>query len=342
MPTLFFCFVAFLLASYLVLDGYDLGTGILHLGIARDDAERRQVIATIGPLWDGNEVYLVAAGGTLFFAFPELYALAFSGFYLPLMIVLWLLILRGVSLDLRNHLDSPLWRQALDVTFSLSSLLLAFFLGAAVGNVVRGVPIGPERWFLQPLWTTFRTGRDTGILDWYTIVVGATATLVVAEQGALWIAYRTTGAVRERARALAPRLWAVAALLTVAMSVVTFLVQPRIPDTLLHDRWRLVFPVGGVVALVAAPLAQRAGRDGLAFLAWSAFAALLLASAAFGLYPWLLPSSIDPRFTLTVAEAHALDSSLRIGAVWWPVGMGLAVAYTVFVHWVFSRRTSTG
>src|SRR5512146_1861847 len=117
MGTLFFCFVAFLLAAYVVLDGYDLGTGILHLRLARDDAERRQLLATIGPLWDGNEVFLVAAGGTLFFAFPELYALTFSGFYLPLMVVLWLLILRGISLDFRSHLAAPPWREACDAVF---------------------------------------------------------------------------------------------------------------------------------------------------------------------------------------------------------------------------------
>ena len=338
MGTLFFCFLLFLLAAYLVLDGYDLGTGMLHLGIARDDAERRQLLATIGPLWDGNEVYLVAAGGTLFFAFPELYALSFSGFYLPLMIVLWLLIARGTSIELRSHLPSPLWRQALDVVFSLSSLLLAFFLGVAVGNVVRGVPIGPERWFLQPLWTTFRPGRDAGILDWYTTLVGATAAIVVAAQGALWIAYRTAGPVHDRARALVPRLWASGAALTVVMSVATFLVQPRVVEALLHEPWRLAFPAGAAIGLVATPLAHRRERPGLAFAAWSAFLALLLASAAFSLYPVLLPSSIDGAYALALDQARAADRSLRIGAVWWPIGMALAVGYTIFVHRRFSDR----
>src|SRR5512140_325978 len=138
MGTVFFCFIAFLLAAYVVLDGYDIGTGLLHLRLARDDAERRQLLSTIGPLWDGNEVFLVSAGGTLFFAFPELYALTFSGFYLPLMVVLWLLILRGISLDFRSHLETPLWRQFFDGTFALASGLLAFLLGVAIGNVVRG------------------------------------------------------------------------------------------------------------------------------------------------------------------------------------------------------------
>jgi cytochrome d ubiquinol oxidase subunit II len=338
--TLFFCFVAFLLAAYLVLDGYDLGTGMLHLRVARNGPERRQLLATIGPLWDGNEVYLLAAGGTLFFAFPELYAVSFSGFYLPLMIVLWLLIVRGVSIELRSHLPSPLWHQALDVAFSASSLLLAFFLGVALGNVVRGVPIGPERWFLQPLWTNFTVGRDTGILDWYTVLVGATAALAIAEHGALWIAMRTAGAVRDRARALARPLWAWAAALTVVMSAVTFLVQPRVAEAFRDGPWRIVFPLGAVAALVGTPLAHRGGRDRVAFGLWSAFLALLLASAAFGLFPWLLPSSIDPRYALAIEEARAPDPSLRIGAVWWPIGIGLALAYTAYVHWRFSGRVA--
>ncbi len=338
MGTLFFCFVAFLLAAYVVLDGYDLGTGILHLGVARDDAERRQLLGSIGPLWDGNEVFLLAAGGTLFFGFPELYAVSFSGFYLPLMIVLWLLILRGLAIELRSHLPSPLWRQALDVVFSGASTLLAFFLGVALGNVVRGVPIGPERWFLQPLWTDLRPGRDAGILDWYTILVGATSAVVVAEQGALWIAHRTAGPAHDRARALVVRLWIAAAALTVVMSLVTFVVQPRVLESLLHDGWRVAFPAGAAVALVAAPLAHRRGRDGLAFAAWSAFMALLLASAAFGLYPALLPSSIDPKYALLLDQARAPDRALAIGAVWWPIGVGLAVAYSAYVHWRFSGK----
>ncbi|BDG08545.1 cytochrome d ubiquinol oxidase subunit II [Anaeromyxobacter paludicola] len=340
MGTLFFCFLAFLLAAYVVLDGYDLGTGMLHLGLARDDAERRQLLRTIGPLWDGNEVYLVASGGTLFFAFPELYAVSFSGFYLPLMIVLWLLIVRGVSIEVRSHLLSPLWRQAFDVGFSASSGLLAFFLGVAIGNVVRGVPVGADRWFLQPLWTDFRLGKETGILDWYTVLVGTTATFVLAEQGALWIAWRTAGAVRERALALATPVWAVSAVLTVVMSGVTFLVQPHIPAGLVREPWRLLFPAAGVAALLAAPLAIRRGQEGAAFAAWSAFLALLLASVAAGLYPVLLPSSLDPRLSLTVEEVRAADGALRLGLVWWPLAIGIALAYTAYVHRRFSERVA--
>jgi cytochrome d ubiquinol oxidase subunit II len=340
MGTLFFCFVAFLLAGYAVLDGYDLGTGILHVPIARDDAERRQLLATIAPLWDGNEVFLIAAGGTLFFAFPALYAATFSGFYLPLMIVLWLLIIRGVSIDLRSHLEARPWRELFDAAFFLSSGLLAFFLGVALGNVVRGVPIGADRIFIQPLWTEIFTGGTPGVIDWYSALVGATALVVLAEQGALWIVLRTDGPVRQRAHRVAGPLWLGALALVAATSVATFFVQPRIPQAIAAGPWRAVFPALGAVAAGVALVFHGLGRPGLAFGAWSALIALLVATAAFGLYPWVLPSTLDPTLSLVIDDVKAADSSLRIGAIWWPFGVGLAVAYSAWVHWKFSGRVA--
>jgi len=148
---IWFWLVAIMLTAYVVLDGFDLGAGILHLFIAKTDQERRTVIRTIGPVWDGNEVWLLAGGGTLYFAFPLLYASGFSGFYLPLMIVLWLLILRGIGIELRTHLESTVWRGFFDGCFALSSILLAIFYGAALGNVIRGVPLNKEGYFFLPL-----------------------------------------------------------------------------------------------------------------------------------------------------------------------------------------------
>src|SRR5882724_6217788 len=169
---MWFWLVAIMITAYVVLDGFDLGAGVLHLFIAKTDQERRSVIRTIGPVWDGNEVWLLAGGGTLYFAFPMLYASAFSGFYLPLMIVLWLLILRGVGIELRSHVDSSLWRQFFGALFGIGSLLLTIFFGAALGNVVRGVPLLPDHYFFLPLWTNWQTGPQPGILDWYTVIAG--------------------------------------------------------------------------------------------------------------------------------------------------------------------------
>ena len=174
-----FWLVAIMLTVYVLLDGFDLGAGAIHLLVAKTDEERRQVLASIGPVWDGNEVWLIAAGGTLYFAFPALYASGFSGFYLPLMIVLWLLILRGSSIEFRNHLKSKVWNPLWDFVFFASSLLLAVFLGAALANVVRGVPLDASGYFFEPLWTNFQLGDEVGILDWYTILVGVFALAAV-------------------------------------------------------------------------------------------------------------------------------------------------------------------
>src|SRR2546429_8450259 len=158
MEAIWFWLVALMLAGYVVLDGYDIGAGIVHLLVARSDLEREQILKSIGPFWDGNEVWLIAGGGTLYFAFPGLYASSFSGFYLPLMIVLWLLMLRGISIEVRAHMNNPVWRGFFDVIFSVSSGLLAIFFGAALGNVIRGVPLGADGYFFEALWTNFQLG----------------------------------------------------------------------------------------------------------------------------------------------------------------------------------------
>src|SRR6202022_4756210 len=225
MGTIWFCLVAIMLTVYVLLDGFDLGAGAVHLLGAKTDSERGQVLASIGPVWDGNEVWLLAAGGTLYFAFPALYASGFSGFYLPLMMVLWLLILRGSSIEFRNHIKSAVWRPLWDCLFSSSSLLLAVFLGAALANVVRGVPLDSSGYFFEPLWTDFRLGEETGILDWYTILVGVLSLLVLTMHGALWVEMRTTGAVNERSAKIASNVWWGVLILTAVITTITFKVQ---------------------------------------------------------------------------------------------------------------------
>src|SRR5215203_3428968 len=164
METFWFVAVAFMIAMYVLLDGFDLGAGAIHPFVARNDDERRMIIRAIGPVWDGNEVWLIAAGGTLFFAFPQLYASSFSGFYLPLIMVLWLLMIRGLSIELRSHLKDPLWASFWDAAFFFGSALLVIFFGAALGNVVRGVPVAEDGYFFQPLWTNFSpTNPNHGI-----------------------------------------------------------------------------------------------------------------------------------------------------------------------------------
>src|ERR1700676_4779742 len=170
-----FCLVAIMITGYVVLDGFDLGAGIIHLFVARTEQERQHVLHSIGPVWDGNEVWLIAGGGTLYSAFPALYSAAFSGFYLALMMVLWLLMLRGISIEFRNHIDTDLWKPFWDVVFAGASALLALVFGIALGNVVRGVPLDNSGFFFIPLWVDLRVGGETGIVDWYTVLVGLAA-----------------------------------------------------------------------------------------------------------------------------------------------------------------------
>src|SRR6266446_3521396 len=195
METLWFILVALMLTAYVVLDGFDLGAGIINLFVARNHDERRLVLRAIGPVWDGNEVWLIASAGALFFAFPLLYASSFSGFYLPLMIVLWLLMLRGLGIELRSHVHDPLWWSGFDFLFSVSSVLLAFFFGAAIGNVMRGVPLDAEGYFFEALWTDFRVGPKPGILDLYTLLTGVLAFAGLAIHGAHYVAMKTDGTI---------------------------------------------------------------------------------------------------------------------------------------------------
>src|SRR5260370_34069845 len=227
MDLVWFVLVADMIIAYVVLDGYDLGAGVVHLLIARTEQERRTVIRPIGPVWDGNEVWLIAGGGTLYFAFPLLYASSFSGFYLPLNIVLWLLILRGIGIEFRMHIENQVWRSLFDGFFAISSALLAIFFGAALGNVVRGVPLGEDHFFFEPLWTNFRPGADTGILDWYTCGAAVLALVALVVHGALYVALESEGAVHEKSRKLSRRLVPLLIVLTALGVPVTAAVRPR-------------------------------------------------------------------------------------------------------------------
>jgi cytochrome d ubiquinol oxidase subunit II len=338
--TLWFCLVGLMLACYVVFDGFDLGAGIVHLFVGRQDAERQAVIRSIGPVWDGNEVWLLAAGGTLYFAFPALYATSFSGFYLPLMMVLWLLILRGCSIELRSHVDSEAWRPFWDVVFSFSSALLAIFFGAALGNVVRGVPYDESGRFFEPLWTDFRPLGETGILDWYTILVGLAAFAALAMHGALWVALKTHDPIAARARRAARLAWVGTAVLTAAVTATTMRLQPQVLVNLERYPWGWAFPALSLAGLAGVWWCSLRRSDGRAFLSSAAFLVGMLGSAAFGIYPYVLPSVTGPERALTVTSAAAGEYGLRVGLVWWLIGMALVAAYFTFTYRRFAGRVA--
>ena len=332
MGFLWFWIVAVMIVGYVVLDGFDLGVGVLHLFLVRNEAERKTTLASIGPVWDGNEVWLLAGGGTLYFAFPLLYASAFSGFYLPLMIVLWLLILRGVSVELRNHLNMGVWQTLLDGIFGLASALLAIFYGAALANVLRGVPLQADGYFFLPLWTNWKPGPAPGILDWYTVIGGLVALAALTLHGALWLAIKTSGELELRARKIVTPLWVLVALLTVVSLIATIAVRPSSLDNYFHYPISFVAPAGVIASLGGVWIWNRKAEPVKAFLASCCYLFLMLAGACWGVYPALLPATTGADRDITLNRAISGPHTLAVGLAWWGFGMALAVGYVVFVY----------
>jgi cytochrome bd ubiquinol oxidase subunit II len=336
METLWFCLVAIMIAAYVVLDGFDLGAGILHFCVARNESERRVILRSIGPVWDGNEVWLLAGGGTLYFAFPPLYSASFSGFYLPLMMVLWLLILRGVSIELRNHIDSPTWKPIWDAGFMVSGALLAIFYGAALGNVIRGVPLNATGNFFLPLWTNFGIDGELGILDWYTVSVGVLAFVTLTMHGALWLGVKTEGDMQIRSSKVARVAWVLTFVMTALVTYFTFGVQPNVGASLAARPWGYVFPLlalGGLAAIAVA-----SSRPKAAFLGSCAYIIGMLTSAVFGVYPMVLPARPVPANSLTIHNAAAGAHGLSVGLVWFIPAFLLALGYFTFLYRHFGGK----
>jgi cytochrome d ubiquinol oxidase subunit II len=338
MPTVWFVIVSVMIAAYVVLDEFDLGAGILYLYAARSVDDRRKILRSIGPVWDGNEVWLLAAGGTLYFAYPQLYASAFSGFYLPLMMVLWLLMLRGIGIELRVHVENPVWQGFFDVVFCVSSALLAIFFGAALGNVIRGVPLGPDGYFFEPLWTNFQLGPHPGILDWYTVMAGVVALVTLNVHGALYVRVKTDGELAVRCRSLALGLWPVQLLLTSVSVAATGFVGPSIKENYLHYPIGFLIPLVVFGSLVVMLLTTRQGKERQAFVASSVYITGMLVGAVFALYPVVLPASTDPALNLTIYNSAAGAHGLLVGLVWWIPSMLIALGYFVFVYRTFRGK----
>jgi cytochrome bd ubiquinol oxidase subunit II len=340
MGFIWFWLVAVMLVAYVVLDGFDLGVGILHPFLARNEKDRQIMLRSIGPVWDGNEVWLLAGGGTLYFAFPLLYASAFSGFYLALMIVLWLLIMRGASIELRAQIDSTVWRSFFDGLFFFSSTLLAIFFGAALANVIRGVPLADDGYFFLPLWTNWRVGETPGILDWYTVMGGVVALVALAVHGALYLAVKTEGDLQRRARRMIQR-GRIALIVATTVSLPGTMIAR--PDSLAnYDMYPVLFVIPALVLLAMGGIIyfSRKEADHAAFGCSCAYLSLMMVGAAAGLFPRLLPSSVDPARDITVEKAISGAYALRVGLVWWAIGMALAFAYFFIIYRMFRGKVS--
>lgn len=339
METLWLIIVTLMLGIYVILDGFDFGVGMVYPFVVRTEAERRTVLASIGPVWNGNEVWLIAAGAVLFFAYPKAYAAGFSGFYLALILVLWLLIFRGLALELRSHIDHVLWKQGWDAAFTTASVLLAIVFGAALGNLIRGVPLNRDGYFFVPLWTDFQPGPDPGILDWFTVLLGLTSVSILAFHGANYLAMKTEGALYERSISTASVMGGVAAVCTALTVTAVPFVQPSLRLNFAGHPMEYLVPMSGVIALAYSLYLRRRQHDTAAFFASSLFILLMLTSVTVGMYPYILISTTNPTLSLTVFNAATDSYGLTTGFAWFGVGFVLLLAYQVYVYSLFWGKT---
>lgn len=327
MEMLWFWLVSVMVAIYAVMDGFDFGAGIHHLTAAKTNEERRTILAAIGPLWDGNEVWLLAGGGAMFLAFPRVLASGFSGFYLAFFLVVWTLILRGIAIEFRSHVQDTLWRSFWDGTFALASTLLPVLLGAALGNVIRGVPVDGTGYFNIPLFTHFGTANPVGILDWYTVLIGVFVLVTLALHGALFLAWKTEGPVHDRVARRALPLWIAVIVLWIVATLATRAVNPGLFAGFPKAPLAWLFFVVYVGGLALAFWGLRKGRWLLAFLGSGAFILGILATTAACVFPVMLGSSLDPTFSLTAHNSSVGGHGLRTGLVWWLIGFPIALGY---------------
>jgi cytochrome bd ubiquinol oxidase subunit II len=277
MSVLAFGVIAFMLTAYVLLDGYDLGVAAIIPYVARTDDERRAAMRSIGPFWNGNEVWLIAAGGALFALFPLAYASAFSGFYLPLMVMLWLLMGRGIALELREHFPSAIWHQFWDAVFFASSLLLIVLFGVALGNLIRGVPLDPQGYF---------NGTFAFLLNPFALLVALFAVSTLALHGSTFLSWRADGALADRARALGRTLWIVCVALLIVMTIAALATHVAI----IAFSWAACAAVCALAVLLASRAAMERQDGRLAFAATSAFIVGLMAAAAGTIFPFLVPA----------------------------------------------------
>jgi cytochrome d ubiquinol oxidase subunit II len=327
MIEIWFAIASVMLVAYVVLDGFDFGAGALHQIVAKNDQERRQVLAAIGPFWDANEVWLLATGGVLFLAFPSVLASGLSGFYLAIFLVLWMLILRGLSIELRSHIEHPLWRSAWDGVFSVASAVLPVLFGAALGNLVRGLPIDADGWFSLALFTDFTARAPVGILDWYTVSAGVFALVALAGHGATFLAWKTDGPVRDRSHRAATWLYAAVAVLWLPLTAATSFVNTTMLAALPHRPLALLFLLLAVGGLATVGAGLRGHRDLQAFLGSCAFLTGMLTATAACVFPAMLRSITNDGWSLTAYNSSVPIASLRIALRWWAIGLPLVLLY---------------
>ncbi len=325
---IWYILIGILLTGYAVLEGFDFGVGALHL-FARGDNDRRLMMNAIGPVWDGNEVWLVAGGGALFAVFPDVYATVFSGFYMSFMFLLFALIFRAAAIEFRGKQAVGWWRNFWDISFSLSSIVSSFLIGIALGNIIRGIPVGADKEF---------RGNFLALIHPYSLTVGLMVLGAFTLHGALYVRLKTEGDLYKRAKEWAKFAFLFFFALYFGVIFLTLVQAPHVSKIFRDYPLLDAIPVLNILAIANIPRAVSKSRDFEAFLSSSAAIGLLMAFFGVGMFPNLVFSTIDPRFSLTIYNAASSPKTLRIMLIIALMGMPLVAAYTVSIYRIFRGK----
>ena len=326
--TTWFILIGVLLTGYAILDGFDLGVGSLHL-LFKEDNERRIAINAIGPVWDGNEVWLVTSGGALFAAFPDVYATVFSGFYTAFMLLLFVLIFRAVAIEFRSKQEARWWRQMWDVLFSLASIFIAFLMGVALGNIVTGVPVGADKEF---------AGSFFGLITPYTVLVGITTVALFMMHGAIYLVMKTEGEIQKKVKGWVNNSIIFFVICYVSTTMATLVYYPHMTEHFKSAPWLFVLALLNMLAIANIPREIYRGSEFRAFLSSCASIAALLALFAAGIFPDIVISTINPDYSLTIYNASSSQKTLGIMLTIALIGMPFVIGYTVTIYWIFRGK----
>ncbi|UMB59878.1 cytochrome d ubiquinol oxidase subunit II [Lutibacter sp. A80] len=340
MELFWYIIIALVLAIFFVLDGYNFGTGIIHLFFAKKEKDKKVVAKAAGLFWDFNEVWLVAGGGMLFMAFPTFYASVFSGFYLPLIIVLWLIVFRAIGLEFRSQFNNKMWTSIWDTSFGISSLLLALFFGVALGNVVRGVNLGgvedgaslyEAHYFFLPLWDSSFSPltEHPGVIDWFTLIIGVIAVVTLAIHGATWIRLKTNASINEKLKNVIFTLTIALSFLTVFSLIIWQIVNPNSLNNFVEKPYLLIFPILYLIGLIGLFFIKKIKKDVHSFI----FSTLLIiggiTSSLASIFPVILPSTNPENDSLTIYNTAASNYGLSVAFNWAIVGIILLAIYII-------------
>ena len=330
--TIWFILVGVLFTGYAILDGFDLGVGALHL-IARTDQDRRVFLNAIGPVWDGNEVWLVTGGGALFAAFPMVYATVFSGFYLAFMLLLVALIFRAVAIEFRSKQPMKWWRTMWDYAFAGGSISSSFLIGVALGNIAQGVPLDAQHEF---------AGTFVGMLNSYALMMGITTTALFAMHGAIYLLMKTEGELHERLRHWISPAIIIFIVTYVIFTLHTLLYVPHITEAVKSERWFFGVVVAAVLAIANIPRCVTHGKDFYAFLSSCGAMVCLMTLFGVGMYPNLVFSQPHPENSLTIYNAASSQKTLGIMLTIACIGIPIVLAYSVSIYWIFRGKVKLG